>query len=151
MAYLERLAGIEIFKGFSGYITKITDLMQSQDETTSGCYKLVSLEGEDGSIVNFVVALNTYFVNHSVVYIGDKVTGYFDELAPVPLIYPPQYRAIIMVKNMPGENVKVDYFDSELISSDNYLKLNIAMFTQILLTNGQPFKRNLENRNLIVI
>jgi hypothetical protein len=139
------------FNGFSGYIRSITDLIQSQNEATSGCYKLITLENEDGSIVNFVVAPNTYFVNHSIVYVGDKVTGYYDIFAPVPLIYPPQYRAIIIVKNTPGENVKVDYFDSELISSDGNLKLNLAMYTQFLLTNDQPFYKDPGNRNLIVI
>jgi len=139
------------FGSFSGYVTRITDLVQSQNETTSGCYKMITLEDEDIGIVNFIVGPNTYFVNHAVVYVGDKVTGYYDGLAPVPAIYPPQYRALIMVKHTQGENVKVDFFDEELISKDGSLKLNLAMCTQMVLTNDQPFSRNPGNRNLIVI
>lgn len=139
------------FGAFSGSITRISDLRQGQNEATSGCYKLITVENEDGSIVNFVAAPNTYFVDHTAVFVGDKVTGYFDANAPVPLIYPPQYQAIIMVKSTQGKNVKVDYFDSQLISSDGNLKLNIAPCTQILLPNDQPFNRNPANRNLIVI
>ncbi|WP_017414214.1 hypothetical protein [Clostridium tunisiense] len=139
------------FKGFSGIIKRISDLRQGQDEETSGCYKLMEVENEDGSIVNFIVAPTTYFVNHEVVAIGDEVTGYYDVNAPVPLIYPPQYRALIMVKNTDEANVKVDYFDEDLISSDGSLKLRISRDTEMLLPNGQPFNRNPAERNLIVI
>lgn len=139
------------FKYFSGTITRISDLRQGQNEATSGCYKLMTVENEEGSIVNFVVVPNTYFVYHTTVFVVDKVTGYYYGNAPVPLIYPPQYQAIIMAKNTQGENVKVDYFSSQLISSDGTLKLNIAPYTYILLTNDQLFNRNPANRNLIVI
>jgi hypothetical protein len=70
---------------------------------------------------------------------------------PVPLIFPPQYRAVIMVKDTPYQNVKVDYFNSQLESSDGKLKLNIAPSTQIVLRNGQAFTRYPSNRNLIVV
>ncbi|EEL50371.1 hypothetical protein bcere0022_22650 [Bacillus cereus Rock3-44] len=83
--------------------------------------------------------------------VGDKVTGYYDGNAPVPLIYPPQYRALVMVKDTPYQNVKVDYFDSQLKSSDGQLQLNLSPYTQIVLTNGQPYSKNPTNRNLIVI
>jgi hypothetical protein len=147
------LGGIKMisFTGFSGYVTEISDFMQSPDAGTAGCYKMITIKGEDESIINFIVAPNTYFVNHSVVYVGDKVTGYINSLAPVPLIYPPQYRALVMVKNTQGENVKVDLFDSDLVSSDGTLKLNLAQCTQILLRNDQPFTGDITNRNLLVI
>ncbi len=83
--------------------------------------------------------------------IGDWVTGFYDADAPVPLIYPPQFRAIVMVKNVPYLNVKVDYFNSQLESRDGKLKLNIAPTAQIVLKNGQAFTGNPANRNLIVV
>lgn len=49
------------------------------------------------------------------------------------------------------QNVKVDYFNGQLVSSDGQLKLNISPYTQILLTNGQPFSGNPVNRDLIAI
>lgn len=78
------------------------------------------------------------------------VTGFYDANAAVPLIFPPQFRAIVMTRDTQFRNVKVDYFNSQLISSDNTLKLNISPYTQILLENGQAFTRNPANRNLIV-
>ena len=46
------------------------------------------------------------------VTVGDRVTGYYDGDAPTLLIYPPQYQALVMVKDNPNQNVKVDYFNS---------------------------------------
>ncbi len=93
----------------------------------------------------------TYFVDHEMVSVGDRVTGYYDGNAAVPLIFPPQYRALIMVKDNPYQNVKVDYFNAQLVSSDGQLRLNISPYTPIVLTNGQAFSRTPANRNLIVI
>ena len=56
-----------------------------------------------------------------------------------------------MVKESPYQNVKVDFFNSQLISSDGQLKLNLSPYTSITLKNGQVFSRSIENRNLIVI
>ncbi|MEH7082491.1 hypothetical protein V7139_07110 [Neobacillus drentensis] len=138
------------FFSFHGTVTMITDLV-GQNGTGEGCNKLISVENGTGAIVNFVVSPTTYFVDHVMVAVGDRVTGYYDGNAPAILIYPPQYPALVMVKDSPYQNVKVDYFNNELESSDGRLRLNLSPFTQILLTNGQPFTRNPANRDLIVI
>lgn len=138
------------FGSFSGTITRTSDFVQSSNEAASGCYKSITVEDENGNMVNFIAAPNTYFVDHAAVFPGDSITGYYDANAPVPLIYPPQYQAIVMAKNILGQNVKVDYFNSQLISSDGTLKLNIAPSTYMFLQNDQPFYGNPENRNLIV-
>lgn len=112
---------------------------------------MLSVDNGYGDVVNFVVEPNTYFVNHEVVSIGDSVTGFYDANAPVPLIFPPQYAAIVIAKNTPAHSVTVDFFNRQLVSSDGNLKLNISLDTQILLENGQLFNRNPANRNLIVV
>lgn len=139
------------FQSFHGIITMISDFMIGVNGEGDGCYKLISVENGSGGVVNFVVSPTTYFVDQAMVAVGDRVTGYYDGNAPVPLIYPPQYRALVMVKHTPSQNVKVDYFNNQLVSSDGRLKLNISPYTQILLPNGQAFSKNIENRNLIVI
>jgi len=138
------------FKPFHGVVSMISDFKIDEDGEGEGCYTLMSVTNGNGDLVNFVVSPTTYFVDHAMVAVGDWVTGYYDANAPVPLIYPPQYRALIMVKESDYQNVKVDYFNSQLESSDGQLKLNISPSTQTLLTNGQAFTRNPANRNLIV-
>ncbi|GGM38315.1 hypothetical protein GCM10011351_25560 [Paraliobacillus quinghaiensis] len=56
-----------------------------------------------------------------------------------------------MVKIIPNQNVKVDYFDNQLKSKDGQLQSNISPYTQIVLINGQPFSSTLTNRNLVVV
>jgi hypothetical protein len=139
------------FNFFQGTITGISDFLIGQNGEGEGCYKLISVMNGTGASVNFVVEPSTYFVDLEMVAVGDRVTGYYDANAPVPLIFPPQYRALIMVKESPARNVKVDYFNSQLVSSDGFLKLNLSPYTQILLRNGQFFSSSPANRNLIVI
>lgn len=137
------------FKSFHGTVTRISDMYTGQDG--EGCNKFITVEDNSGAIVNFVVTPTTYFVDHVMVTVGDRVTGYYDGNAPTILIYPPQYPALVMVKDNPNQNVKVDYFDSQLVSSDGQLQLNISPYTPLLLTNGQLFSNNPANRDLIVI
>ncbi|KRD85911.1 hypothetical protein ASE51_27390 [Bacillus sp. Root147] len=146
------IGGIKVtnFQSFSGVITMISDFMTGINEET-GCNKLVSVDNGYRILVNFVVTPDTYVVDYVMLSVGDRITGFYDMDVPVPLIFPPQYRAVIMVKDTPYQNVKVDYFNSQLESSDGKLKLNIAPSTQIVLRNGQAFTRYPSNRNLIVV
>ncbi|MEH7300050.1 hypothetical protein [Neobacillus drentensis] len=139
------------FYSFHGIVTMISDFFTGQNGEGEGCYQLMSVENEVGATVNFVVSPTTYFVDHAMVAVGDRVTGYYDGNAPLPLIYPPQYRALVMVKDSPYQNVKVSFFDRQLVSSDGQLQLNLSPYTQIVLTNGQLFSKSPANRDLIVI
>lgn len=141
--------GMTNFYSFQGIVTLISDFNTGQNG--EGCYKLASVENGSGASVNFVLSPATYFVDHAMIVPGDLVTGYYDGNAPVPLIYPPQYQALVMVKESPNQNVNVDFFNSQLVSSDGRLQLKLSPYTQLLLTNGQSFTRNPANRDLIVI
>jgi len=142
---------MENFQPFHGMITMINDFWIDANEESSGCYKLMSVENGYGTLVNFVVTPSTYFVDHVMMTIGDIVTGFYDSNAAVPLIFPPQFRAIVMARDALYQNVKVDYFNDQLVSSDNTLKLNIVPWTQLLLENGQAFTKIPTNHNLIVV
>lgn len=137
------------FQSLSGIIIGISDLLTAPEKM--GCYKSLSVQKTDGEIVNFIVSPETYFVDHVMVRIGDMVTGFYDANAPQPLIYPPQYQAIVMARAVPYQNVKVDYFNEALVSRDGSLKLNIAPTTKILLENGQTFTGNPSRRYLVVV
>jgi hypothetical protein len=138
------------FLSFLGIVTRIEDFWTGNEEP-SGCYKLMSVQNRDGSIVDFVVTPDTYFVDHEMVEVMDLIVGFYDADVPVPLIYPPRFQAVVMAKVKRGQNVKVDYFNSQLLSSDSMLKLNISPVTQMLLENDQAFTKNPANRNLIVV
>lgn len=138
------------FNSFFGRITLIEDFLTGE-EASNGCYKLMSVQNREGNVVNFVVSPGTYFVDQTTMKTGDPVTGFYDAEAPVPMIFPPRYEAIVMARSTRNQNVTVDYFNNELINSNNTLKLNIAPNTQILLENAQTFTGNPQNKYLIVV
>ena len=137
------------FLSFHGTVTAIHDFSIGQPEEED-CHQLFTVENDVGQIVNFIVSPSTYFLDLEMVAVGDQVTGYYDGDAPAILIYPPQYPALVMVKESPNRNVKVNFFNQQLISSDGQLQLNIGPQTRIILTNGQQFSKKLTNRDLIV-
>lgn len=139
------------FFSFQGTITEITDFIMAQPGFRDGCYKFFTVENDEGQIVNFVVSPSTYVVDHVMLEVGDNVTGYYDGDAPAILIYPPQYPALVIVKNTNEQFVKVSYFNQYLVSGDGQLQLNLSPDTQIILTNGQSFSRYPANLDLIVI
>lgn len=141
---------MKVFQSFTGVITMIEDYWTG-DQKSAGCIKLISVDNKAGGLVNFVVMPTTYFVDHVMVKSGDTVTGFYDANAPVIYIFPPQFQAIVMTKADRKQNVKVDYFNSQLVSSDGTLKLNMATSTKIILENGQRFTGDPANRDLIVI
>ena len=138
------------FGFFSGVVTAISNFWAGA-EAPAECYKLMSVQNMDGNMVNFVITPTTYFVDHVMVSIGDPIIGFYDVNAPAPLIYPPQYRALVIAKASGNQNVKVDFFNNQLVSSDGTLKLNISPLTQIIQENGQAFTGNPTNKNLVVI
>lgn len=138
------------FHSFHGTITGITDFNSGQDGNKKGCYKFFTVQNELGITVNFVISPSTYIVDHEMLVVGDHVTGYYDGNAPAILIYPPQFQALVMVKDNLNQNIKVDYFNNQLFSSDGQLQLNLSSNTQLLLTNGQLFTEYPGNRDLIV-
>ncbi|HHX57222.1 MAG TPA: hypothetical protein GX710_04310 [Clostridiales bacterium] len=138
------------FKPFSGIVTKISSFFTG-DAELEGCMKLMEVKNRNGEIVNFVISPATYFVNSVVVEVGDGVTGFYDTNAATPLIYPPQFRAIVMAKNSRNYNVKVDYFNELLESSDGTLRLNIARSTKLTMVNAQNITGRITDRNLIVL
>ena len=139
------------FQAVSGTVTAINDFFMGSNDSMTGCYLLFTVENRNGSVVNFVVEPETYFVDHVLVKVGDQVTGFYDADLPVPLIYPPQYRAFVIAKNRPDQFVDVDYYNYQLVNSKGSLKLNLSRQTKIVLENGQAFTRNPANRELIVV
>lgn len=138
------------FNSFTGTVASI-DNFGSGADPQSGCTKLYSLRGENGTQANFIAEPSTYFLDNTAIRTGDRVTGFFDANAPVPLIYPPRYRAVVIARDTPIRHVKVDRFDRRFVSSDGALRLNIGRNTRILLTNGQPFTGRLAGRDLVVV
>lgn len=126
---------------FTGTIVQIEDFPCDQRLTIQNA----------GEITRMMTNNNSYIVNREQLMIGDEVTIYIDGNAPVPLIYPPQYHAVIIAKHVPSYTVKVAYFNDQLISEDHQLQLIKDDKTVIQYENGQLYKGPIENRFLAVV
>jgi hypothetical protein len=138
------------YGSFSGVVTSIQDFWDSAHQP-SGCIKLMTMTNRSGQTARFVVRPDTYFIDHVMIRPGFSATGFYDAAAPVPMIYPPQYTAVVMAQTAPGRQVAVGWFGPGLISSDGALKLNIGPATRVVLENGQAFTGMPENRDLAVV
>lgn len=113
------------------------------------CSQMMSLRVGSG-IVNFVIHPDTFIVDNRQLRSGMQVVAFYDSSLPVPLIFPPQYRAQIVTAFGRNEQVMLNFFDRNLLAADRALQLNIARNTVVEAVNGQRFTCNPGNRTLLV-
>lgn len=119
---------------------------------TSGndcCVQMVALRTTNG-IVNMMVDPQTMVVDNRQLRPGMEVTAYYDGSLPVPLIFPPQYRAYLVAPRGRNEQVMLNYFGRNLLAQDRSLQLNIDRNTDIRTANGQSFHCRPGNQTLLV-
>lgn len=132
-----------------GRVASITPMVTGNGRTM-GCSQIVTLWDDEENITNFLVSPNTYVVDLFRIKEGAEVEFFFDELAAIPLIYPPRYNAVIAVEKVPGVNWTAGYFDAALMNAEYSLKLNLGPKTEIVTRNNQPFSGRPGNHNLLV-
>ena len=133
------------FLSSTGVIKKIVDYNDGDGA------KMVSIEDEDGLPANIIITKDTYVINRDKLEVGETLTAFYDAQKPMILIYPPQISADAAVVGTIDLNIKVDLFDKELVSADNFLKLNISDDTEIVSEDGNKFDGELYNRKLVVL
>ncbi len=116
-----------------------------------GCVMFMNVETMDGGMVNFMVTPATYVVDFATLQEGMTATFFYRADVPVPLIYPPQYNAVVIAPEMQGDFVFVGRFNNSLVSDDQSLRLNMNEEVPVLTTNNQNFMGNIVNHDLVVI
>lgn len=83
---------------------------------------------------------------------GDQVTAYTYANKPMLMIYPPQYNPeVIIVETKEMGIAEVDFFNKELVNTDNTLKLNVSEETELLSLSGKKVKaKDLAEQHLLV-
>ena len=128
----------------------IMGIIQSIRPFSSGCCDQIAAIRTQNGIVNVIITPETYVTGDRMLRRGMQIVAFYDGNAPVPLIFPPQYRALVVAIPRPNESVIIDYFDDTLTASTNSLRLNVGPQTTIRTINGQRFHCNLQNRVLLV-
>jgi len=142
------------FMSFTGTITEINPVYNSFGEDAApeeGMY-FVSIETADGNPMNFIVDLTTAVLVDGELSEGMVITGHYDGLLPVPMIWPPQHHAVAITQYT-GSNVLLSRFDADFASTNGPHSLAITPETQIVFQDGQPFEGELSElvgRKLVV-
>lgn len=134
----------------STYYIGVTGIIENISPFADQCCNyMISIRTLNG-LVNFVLSPGTFVTDNTIFRVGNRVTAFYDANLPVPLIYPPQYQAAFISRIHAEENCVVGYFDGDLLSIENSLKLNIDNSTQITTANGQPYTCDLGDNLLMV-
>lgn len=128
---------------------KIEGIIQGIQRGDSCCSMVVSMIS-NSSIVNMTVNAETVIIDNVRLRPGMRIAAFYDTNLPVPAIYPPRYQAELITVLKRGQQVKLDYFDDGLVSSDNTLRLNIGPGTNVKTLNGQQYLCSPVNSELLV-
>lgn len=129
--------------GIVGIIERITPMRNEC------CNQTITLRAMNG-IVNFILSPGTYVTDNTPLRTGMRVTAFYDSSLPVPLIYPPQYQAAFIGRTEPSETITIAFFDRNLLSQENQLRLNIGPNTRVTTANGQRYTCSVGNNLLMV-
>lgn len=134
-----------------GTITSISPVQTNSRRP--GCTLHLSVMTQDMGPVTLVLTPSTYVEGQTTFRPGDSIVAFYDGSAPVPLIYPPRFEAIVMAETDEGRFAAFDYFNWSLVNSDNTLRLNLSQNggTDILTANGQTYLANPANHYLLVL
>ena len=133
------------YRNFKPIIGTIINMARGND----CCSQMMSLRTENG-IVNFMITSETRIIDSRQLRSGLRVAAFYDASLPVPLIFPPQYRAQIITVLGRDEQVMINEFNRNLVAADNSLQLNIARNTSIETINGQNTSCSPGNQTLLV-
>lgn len=132
---------------------KVAGTIENVEKREDSTYYTVK-EGENTNV--FVVNADTLVFDNTGKEIklqkGDKVTAYTYANKPMLMIYPPQYNPeVIIVETKEMGTVEVDFFNKELVNTDNTLKLNVGKETDLLSLSGKKVKaEDLAEQHLLV-
>lgn len=131
----------------------IVDLIPTRQGNgrTDGCVTFVEMEDMDGNTVHFVLTPVTYVVDFETLSAGMTCTFWYEADAPMPLVYPPRYNAVVAAQEKNGRMVNVGFYNRSLINESNTLQLNLDQTVEVRTTNNQYFQGSPANHNLVVV
>ena len=137
------------FTSVRGTIVELTP-SRAGGRRNDPCTIFATVEDMDGNIVTFVITPSTFVVDYTTLSVGMRCTFWYRTDAPVPLIYPPQYTAVVVAQERNERFVDVSFYNSSLINEEQTLRLNIDNSVDIRTTNNQFFQGNPANNELVV-
>lgn len=116
-----------------------------------GCVIFAAVEDMDGNTVNFIIDPSAYVVDFTTLNVGMTCTFWYRTDVPVPLIYPPQYNAVVIAVERRGRMIDVSFYNNALLNEEQTLQLNLDASVELRTANNQYFQGSPANHNLVVI
>ncbi|WP_167958448.1 hypothetical protein [Anaerosporobacter faecicola] len=138
---------------FLPIVGTIVDVETEYFNRRSNCISNYNLtvQTDDGQEVHFIVNANTYYVDCITQKPGQRIIGFYDTSAPMPLIYPPRYIIKVLALDLQNRFVNADFYDCYLVSSNQSLQLVISNNTYIIDESGHPYCGNISNRYMVAL
>ncbi|WP_155590788.1 stalk domain-containing protein [Lysinibacillus cavernae] len=132
---------------------KVTGTVENVDVNENATYYTV-IDGDNTNIV--IVNKDSLVFDNTGKEVklqkGDKVSAYSYAKKPMLAIYPPQYSPeVIIVETEEMSSVEVDFFNKDLVDTENNLKLNVGEDTKLGSASGKDVKvADLAEQHLVV-
>lgn len=138
---------------FGSVTGTIVDMVPTRigSRRANGCMIFVTLEDTNGNTVNFILTPATYVVDFETLSVGMMCTFWYASDAPMPLIYPPQYNAVVAAREKAGRMIDVGYYDRSLVNDAQTLQLNMDGSVDVRTTNNQYFQGSPADHDLVVV
>lgn len=134
------------------YVPVIGTILRIAPMEGNCCGYLITLKNEDGQggTTQFMLTGETVVIDSQRLYPGMRAAMFYDTRLPMQLIFPPRYQAQLIAVLNREEQVLLSYFDVNLVASGQKLSLNIGRNTRITTLNGQNFRCELADKELLV-
>ncbi len=122
----------------------------SGNNQTDGCIIFATVEDDSGNTVTFMITPATFVVDWETLSVGNRCMFWYRTDAPMPLVYPPRYTAVVAARAKNGRMLDVSFYNAALVNAEQTLQLNLDGSVNLRTTNNQYFQGNPANHNLVV-
>lgn len=136
------------FLAVSGLIVDV--IPARRNGRSDSCILYFTVEVDDGNVVNIMVTPSTFVADWKPLGVGQEVIFWYRADAPMPLIYPPQYTAVVAAPVKRDRMYDVSFYNDSLVNAERTLQLRIDKSVMLRTGNNQFFQGSPANHNLFV-
>lgn len=116
-----------------------------------GCNLYFTVEDDDGNIAVFLVTKDTCVIDGVTLKEGMRAGFWYRTDAPIPLIYPPQYYAVVAAQMRGDRMINVSHYDDSLVNAEQTLQILLDWSVEMRTANHQIFLGSPAERDLAVV
>jgi len=151
-------APMPLYLSITGTVSQMDEYLNADGVPMEG-WRFIQITDNNGDPATILTTDETHYTSVHDIRPGDQITGFYSAMAPMPLIYPPQYNVKVLVAGLSkSQSVKVDQFNVQtdglegyFVSKDGMLAFKVGESTEIRSLDGELFDGNFDGLHLAVI